>query len=160
MALSKLNAFPQQEIISYDRIWSLVGGGVDAEDRPVWLPIDFYAGVRTFCYALRGLSMRSHTIHVASVQDHCFGRTSAIRSFNERRTRISKSSRIPPLLFLARERRKPRYLAVPRFWSLLPSNVFAFSIPNRNRVRSRSRTNKSTENKRDLRIQCLPTRDR
>lgn len=68
--------------------------------------------------------MRSHTIHVAIVQDHCFGRTSAFRSFNERRARMSDSSRIPSLLFLARERRKRRYLSpFRRFRSLDPSRT-------------------------------------
>lgn len=105
--------------------------------------------------------MRSHTIHVAIVQDHCFGRTSAFRSFNERRARMSDSSRIPSLLFLARERRKRRYLSpFPRFRSrpLAHSRfrVFCHTVDSgRDRSRSHAGGKNFTKDKRDLRIQCL-----
>lgn len=79
--------------------------------------------------------MRSHTIHVAIVQDHCFGRTSAFRSFNERRARMSDSSRIPSLLFLARERRKRRYLSpFPRFRSRPRAHSFSRFLPPHSRL--------------------------
>ena len=54
-------------------------------------------GDRTSCYASRGTLTRSHTVHVAGVQDHCFGRTDAASSFNQRRARtVRKLTYTPP----------------------------------------------------------------
>lgn len=118
---------PQQEIISHDRIRLLMAWIPRTERRD--FQSTFTLVFEPFCYASRGPLMRSHTIHVAIVQDHCFGRTSAFRSFNERRARMSDSSRIS-LLFLARERRKRRYLSpFRRFRSLDPSHSFSRFLP-------------------------------
>lgn len=141
----------QQEIISHDRIRLLMGWIPRTERRD--FQSTFTLVFEPFCYASRGPLMRSHTIHVAIVQDHCFGRTSAFRSFNERRARMSDSSRIPSLLFLARERRKRRYLSpFRRFRSLDPSHSFSAT---RSTLSRSHRWKNFTKDKRDIRIQCL-----